>query len=408
MKNRNTRKQCQTEMSDEIFDAAVIGGGPIGGFTALQIAKAGFRIAVIEEHIAPGEPVQCAGLISPRCLDIADFCRHTVLGEMKGADIHSPAGKPLSIGGDRVQALVIDRAAFDRAIIEHAIDSGAVFISGCRVKDIERGPVQSVALPGKTLKARLIIGADGARSVSGRSLGLGNPERILNGFTADVAGLDIEQDRVKVFFGRNLAPNFFAWMIPAGDVTRVGLCVRDAEVPVHAYFKKLFREGPAAGMLSEGRILGKHSGIIPLGTLEKTFTEGGMVVGDAAGQVKATSGGGIYPGLVCAGLCAKTATEALGEDNLSEGSLAVYQEAWTRNIGDELKKAMMMHRIFSNMDDRELEDVFGMLSNPDILDTVNRVGDIDYPSRLGWLLLRKEPGFLRYAGKFLRHGILDL
>lgn len=161
-------------------------------------------------------------------------------------------------------------------------------------------------------------------------------------------------------------------------------------------------------MLSEGRILGKHSGIIPLGTLEKTFTEGGMVVGDAAGQVKATSGGGIYPGLVCAGLCAKTATEALGEDNLSEGSLAVYQEAWTRNIGDELKKAMMMHRIFSNMDDRELEDVFGMLSNPDILDTVNRVGDIDYPSRLGWLLLRKEPGFLRYAGKFLRHGILDL
>lgn len=395
-------------MSDEVFDAAVIGGGPIGGFTALQIAKAGFRVAVIEEHTTPGEPVQCAGLISPRCLDIADFCKQTVLGEMKGADIHSPAGKPLSIGGDRIQALVIDRSAFDRAVIEHAIDSGAEFISGSRVKDITRGTIQSVVLPGKTVKARLIIGADGARSVTGRSLGLGNPERILNGFTADVAGLDIEQDRVKVFFGRNLAPNFFAWMIPAGDLTRVGLCVRDTEVPVHAYFKKLFSEGPAVGLLSGGKIMRKHSGIIPLGIPEKTYTEGGMIVGDAAGQVKATSGGGIYPGLVCAGHCAKTAIDALGQDDLSQGRLAGYQDAWTREIGDELKKAMMMHRIFSNMDDKELEDVFGMLSNPDILETINRVGDIDYPSRLGWLLLRKEPGFLRYAGKFLKHGILEM
>jgi flavin-dependent dehydrogenase len=133
-----------------------------------------------------------------------------------------------------------------------------------------------------------------------------------------------------------------------------------------------------------------------------------MLVGDAAGQVKATSGGGIYPGLVCARHCAATAVRALGEGDCSERSLASYHRNWRAEIGDELDKAMMMQRVFSSLDDSQLEDIFRMMSNPEIIETINRTGDIDFPSKLGWMLLRKEPGFLKYTGKFLKHGLLHL
>lgn len=395
-------------MPEHSFDVVVIGGGPMGGFTASLIARAGYKVAIVEEHEHIGKPVQCAGLITPRCFDIVDYAKGTILNGLKGAEIYSPTGHSLIIGKDKVQAVVIDRAAFDRSIIEKAIDSGTIMISGKRVKGFEGKGRRQVILNEGTLEAKLVIGADGAKSITRKLFGLDEPTYLLNGFSADVSGLEIDQDKAKVFFGRNLAPNFFAWMIPAGDITRVGLCTRDGNGTVHEHFKRLFKEGKTSGFLKNGKVIRSYSGIIPLGMPAKTFSDKGMIVGDAACQVKATSGGGIYPGLVCARHCAESAISALEKDDFSARELSGYQDAWTAEIGDELDKAMMMHRIFSSLDDHQLEDIFKMLSNREIIETINQVGDIDYPSRLGWMLLRKEPGFLKYAGKFLKHGLLKI
>jgi flavin-dependent dehydrogenase len=182
--------------------------------------------------------------------------------------------------------------------------------------------------------------------------------------------------------------------------------VRGGQGTVFDYFKRLFKHGESSRLLRDARIIRQQSGTIPLGTFQKTHGDNAMIVGDAACQVKGTSGGGIYPGLVCAGHCAKAAIEALESDILTSKQLSGYHEGWTRDIGDELEKALAMHRIYSSLDDRQLEDIFGMMLNPEIQDIINRVGDIDYPSRLGWMLLRKEPGLLKYAGKFLKHGML--
>jgi digeranylgeranylglycerophospholipid reductase len=394
-------------MSEHSFDAIVIGGGPVGGLAAGLIAKAGYRVAIVEEHERIGEPVQCAGLITPRCFDIVDYARGTILNKLKAAEIYSPAGQPLIIGKDKIQAVVIDRTAFDRSIIEKTMDSGAALISGERVRGLDGHDKRQVTLGNRTLEAKIIIGADGAKSVTRKLLGLDEPTYLLNGFSADVSGLEIDQQRAKVFFGRNLAPNFFAWMIPAGDITRVGLCTRGGNGTVHEHFKRLFKAGETANILSGGKVVKSYSGIIPIGTLDRTSADGGMIVGDAACQVKATSGGGIYPGLVCARHCANMAIKALEKDDFSGKMLSGYHDAWTSDIGDELKKAMMMHRIYASLDDKQLEEIFRMLSNKEIIETINSVGDIDYPSRLGWVLLKKEPGFLKYAGKFLRYGLLN-
>jgi digeranylgeranylglycerophospholipid reductase len=394
-------------MPEHSFDAVVIGGGPVGGFTAELIARSGYSVAIVEEHERIGEPVQCAGLITPRCFDIADYAKGSILNKLKGAEIYSPAGKPLIIGKEKVQAMVIDRAAFDRSIIEKAIDSGATLISGKRVRGLEGLGSRQVVLQGGTLETKLVIGADGAKSMTRKLLGLGEPSYSLNGFSADVSGLEIDQNKAKVFFGRNLAPNFFAWMIPVDDITRVGLCIRDGNGTVHEHFKRLFTIGETAKILKGGKVVKSYSGIIPIGMPDQTYVDGGMIVGDAACQVKATSGGGIYPGLVCARHCANTAIKALEKDDFSEKMLSKYHDAWTSDIGDELKKAMMMHRIFASLDDEQLEEIFRMLSKKEILETINNIGDIDYPSQLGWMLLKKEPGFLKYAGKFLRYGLLN-
>jgi digeranylgeranylglycerophospholipid reductase len=253
-----------------------------------------------------------------------------------------------------------------------------------------------------------VIGADGARSTVRKAMRVQEPSFLLNGLTANISGIDMGQDIARVFFGRETAPNFFAWMIPVGEITRVGLCLRGTERTVHEHFKALFSNKILSGMLDGGKVLSVDSGLIPLGPLPKTHADSSMLVGDAAGQVKATSGGGIYPGLVCAQHCATSAVKGLEKEDLSRTELASYDAAWRSEIGDELEKAMMMHRIFSSLDDAQLDDVFRMLSNPDILETINRVGDIDFPSKLGWLLLKNEPGFLKYTGKFLKHGIMNL
>ncbi len=394
-------------MSDCNYDVAVIGGGPAGACTAGLIAKAGLKVAILEEHQHTGEPVQCAGLITPRCFDILGYAKDTILNRVNGADIHSPGGMHMHIGAANARAVVIDRAAFDRRIMEKAQDTGATLISGKRVKKFARGKDGKVDLNRGEILASLAIGADGAKSASRDWLGLGNPTYMLNGFTADVSGIELEQGDVQIFFGKEVAPNFFAWMIPAGDVTRLGLCIREGQDTAFQYFKRLFKTGKSAELLKGAKIVKRHSGVIPLGLLPKTHADSFMLVGDAACQVKATSGGGIYPGLVCAKHCAEIAINALESGDCSSKALSKYHENWMADIGDELDKALMMHRIYSSLNERQLEDIFGMMLNPEIQEIINQVGDIDYPSKLAWVLLRKEPGFLKYTGKFIRHGLME-
>lgn len=384
-----------------MYDVVVVGGGPIGGYVADKIAKAGFSVALLEEHETIGEPVQCAGLVTPRVFDIVKHASSSIINKVRGAHIYSPKGQKITIDGGEAKALVIDRQVFDNNIIRRAESSGAEIICGSKVSGIER--CANGWKVGSEIEGKLLIGADGANSKIRQWLDLSAPEFTLTGIDAEVEGVGLEQDYLHVLVGENVAPNFFAWVIPAGARTRVGLCTRDAPKPLTHYYDRLFEAGLSAEMLQGSKLITRSAGQIPLGLLVQTHAEGAMLVGDAASQVKATTGGGIYTGLVCAGHCADTAIKALEKGVYSEKALAAYQKAWMNDIGGELKRCLMLHRILSSTKDRDFEVLFDVFADEKILALINELGDIDYPSKLAWALLKKEPRLIKYAGTYLRH-----
>jgi len=382
-----------------VYDAIVIGAGPAGSRSAELLSNKGFSVLVLEEHPAVGHPVQCAGLVTPRVFDIVPH-KKTMVEEIKGANIHTPGGRTLSIGGQRTEAVVIDRAGFDRALAADAVKAGAELrlrtkATGAEFRE-DRAVVTYSGPEGKgTAEARLLVGADGPNSPTARWAGLPRPKEFLSGLEVEAAGAEDQAGFVELFVGTDVAPGFFAWSIPSGETARIGLAVKSGVA--REYLDKLL-----AMQFPGVKPLHYMAGPIPLGPVEKCYGDRVMLVGDAAGQVKGTSGGGIYMGLKCAGHLADAAEAALESGDVSKSALSKYQKAWSQDVGHELKTAMRLHRAFDALDDRKMDEIADILQKKDLLELINMVGDIDYPSRVAWELVKKAPELLKYTGAMIR------
>ncbi|MDX1534604.1 MAG: NAD(P)/FAD-dependent oxidoreductase [Thermoplasmata archaeon] len=388
----------------EAFDVLVIGGGPVGGYAAQKVAETGRSVAILEEHREIGEPVQCGGIFTPRVLEMVD-ARSTVLTEIQGCEFYSPSGQELVVDGGETEAVVVDRVAFDREVVKGALKAGATAFLGTLATGVERqGKELVVHTRGndgmEQVRCRVLIGADGVKGNVTAWFGLGRPYRILPGFEADVVGAEYTRGYVKVFTGQAVAPGFFAWLVPGDPSARAGLCLGQGNA--RPYLDRMFTDGPPARFLAEAQTLGYIIGGIPIGVAKRTYTDGVMIAGDAAFQAKATSGGGIFTGLVCAEACARTAVEALDAGDTSASFLSRYERRWKEAIGRELNLYLYLHRAFVKLNDAQLENLFVLLQNPRLLRIVNEQGDIDYPGRAILALLKEEPRLLKFVGPAVR------
>ena len=127
-----------------------------------------------------------------------------------------------------------------------------------------------------------------------------------------------------------------------------------------------------------------------------------MLVGDAAAQVKPTSGGGIYPGLLCAHYCSSVALDALELNDFSSRVLNKYHKLWSKEIGKELSLGMKFRTIFKNFNDEKLDRYIKKLNNKKTIDAINKYGDIDYPSKLAFPLLKTSPSLLKLLPSALK------
>jgi geranylgeranyl reductase family protein len=373
------------------WDVIVIGAGPAGCFTAKLIALSGFKVLILEEHQEIGYPVQCAGLISPRVMELAGVDKNTVLNNLTGLRVFSPLGALFNIESSKDHALAIDRAKFDQELATKAENAGAVLMKGVKVDGIERiegGFRLTVADKSKTISTKLLIGADGANSSVSKWLRLSrhNPGAVMYAVDAQLQCVDTSS--ISIFLGQNLAPGWFGWMIPLDENTcRIGTgyaLVKPAYSPQH-YFQELVDQNPQ--IFKDLKIIRYTSGIVPLGKIPRIYSANAMLVGDAACQTKPISGGGIYMGLRGAQICSQTAIEALREDNLSESKISSYQRLWEKEMEEERANAMKLRESFLNFSDEDIDLVIRFLNKPKYHKLILKYGDIDYPSYLGKKLL---------------------
>lgn len=330
----------------------VVGGGPAGLLCAKEIAYNGKEVVVFEEHDQIGHPVQCAGLVSKKGLDdLGVDYKEAVVNECSGARIFSPSGKMIEIKRDKYQAAVLDRAKFDQIIAEEAESEGARIVTGKRVTR-------------KT--GDILVGADGANSLIARSLG--NEKEFVR--AVQVTGkLERDEDFVELHFG-DWALGFFAWVIPEGDgKCRIGIGVKDGD-PVKGLNEFMRARGINV------KVEKRTGGLIPLYNNQPTVfpDKNTVLIGDAADQLKATTGGGIAIG----GFCARIAGEVIGK----ELPLQDYEELWSKEFKKELVLHKRIHDSIAKIPSKELDELFDLAISEGIPKIIESYGDMDKVSPL--------------------------
>ncbi len=380
-------------------ELVVIGGGPAGCTFAAKAAK-GAAVTILEEHARTGRPVQCTGLVAPRVVEMVGT-KESVLHALRGARFHFPAGTIIDFHSADTKALVVDRQIFDQRCAEIASDAGAKLLMNSRMtKTVTRpdGVEVRYLREGRSEKcmAALVIGADGYKSRVSEMVELPPPREWIRGLQVD---LDVEDrsDVLDVYIGSKVAPGFFAWRIPCGDFIRVGVCVSQGNGPPSQYLRSLVKRLE----LEDEKVLERISGVIPIGFPLRTYADRTMLVGDAAGQAKPLSGGGLYTGMTAARIAAEVALAAMEKGDLSANRLSEYQRKWKEEIGRELERGYLIRRAYLRLSDRRLEALGRTLDRPEVKEALS-TGDVDFPSILAPQIIKAAPKLLKFAPQVLR------
>jgi geranylgeranyl reductase family protein len=353
-------------------EIAVVGGGPAGSTTAWQLAQRGYSTVVIERRKPETCRKTCGGLVSARVVSLSKT--DAVVHEISGATVFFPNGRHLQLGGDRTRAFVIDRYRFDRELADKAAAAGATYLYGRKITAMT---AQKITTPHETIRFDRMIGADGARSTVAKTFGFG-PVPYINAVQGETTDLDAHSPFVNVYFDPRVAPGFFAWGIPDGRVTRTGLGSTEKGL-----CEKLSLHAKKIGAL----IRSPRGGVIPV-NMRVLYRNNIALVGDAAGQVKATSGGGLYAGLFAARTLAETFDD-----------FTAYKNKFMRGFGRELKRTVLAHRFFARLESADFNTLYRYLEKE--VNGIGERGDIDLQTVVGMALLKRHPSLLLLLAKLL-------
>ncbi len=376
-----------------VVDVVIVGGGPIGLKVGQITADSGFDTVVLEDKSVIGKPVQCAGLVSQKVIEMTGT--DSVIAEPRRADIHPPSGEPLKIVSNEKKVSVIDRSSFDKEMASKANDSGVDIRLNSKFTGINSKGEVTYKQNDKSIKidTEVLVGADGPGSTVRRSAGLSGPKEIIPAIQAIVPA---KTDYVKIYLGNDIAPGFFAWQVPYTSGSLIGLASTDGNAYQH--LNELLN---SKGM--GNKVLGILSGSIPIGITTPMVDDGLLLVGDAAGQVKPLSGGGIYTGLKAAKFCGKTIIESLEAENTSKDLLMRYEERFMDDVGKEIKKGLKMRKVFKGMSDNDFDKFIKSLQKEKIKSIIEERGDIDHPSKLVKPIMKASPSMIKFIGPVIKN-----
>lgn len=373
-----------------MYDVAVVGAGPSGSYVAYLLANEGFNVVLLERrNLNTSENTLCAGIVSKEAFRRLSLPENTILKGIKSFRFISPSGETFRYEHHCTFAYVVDRTAFDLALLSQAQKKGVSFLQGLveeikinndyvelSYRDTSRNLVRL------TLRAKVSVIAAGLNTSLLNKSGLKRPEGVLMGAQIE-AGFTCA-DEVEVYLGNNIAPGSFAWVIPISDSkARIGLTVNGDAM----FYLKSFLEIPQIKERLNDRPEIKCRPI-PFGPSSKTYGSRILSVGDAAGQVKTTTGGGIYYGLIGAEIAAQTLKEAFKKNDFSHSSLMVYEKRWRKRLDTEILMGIKLRKIYATLTDKTIDNLIRVANSSSIVSLIKKAR-FDWQRGFFLSLLRK-------------------
>jgi len=354
---------------------SIVGAGPSGSYAGYLLAKQGHDVTIYEADKEIGKPVACTGIVTKALFDVIEYDKSYMVNELEGVEIIGPDNQKTTIP---LREYVICRIKFDNFVADKARDAGAKIELGHRYVGRE-GDTLSLRTDGQAIKrdTDILIGADGPLSKVASTTGIGNNNPFWVGMQATVKA-KFDPKVFTTWFGDYLAPGFFAWSVPENDsLSRVGVAVTNDKNCAQC-FQRLMK-------LVGGDIIDRQGAPIPIYNPRSVIEKGDTyLVGDAAGLVKDTTGGGIITGMLSSRILAESLEKGT---SYSKNVKRLRKELWIHN-----KLRRMLNR-FTNSDYTRL---IRWMNNPRvqrILYTYPR----EYPSKFMAKLLLAEPRFAFFA-----------
>lgn len=337
-------------------DVLVVGAGPAGSTAALEAARKGKRVIIIDRRRVIGEPAQCAGYIPVLITQHIKLDKECIMNKIDFMRTFLPDG---STDDTKTPGFIIDRSMFDKYLVRRAAEKGARLMVGTSFHDFNsEGATIIHGNEHRKIKASVIISADGPKSTVGKLLNIQN----INFIVARQYEMALKEtmNHSEVYFSENYLGGY-AWLFPKGKFANVGLgmhSTQSAELKgkLDDFVKTLVEKD----RLYPGSSVRTTGGLVPIGgPAEKTVVKNVILAGDAAGLTHPITGAGILSAVISGKLAGKTASAALDESqngSVDEALLMDYEHEWKSFLKSDLdlavKRRNMLNGYFIGMFDR--------------------------------------------------------
>ncbi|RLE66673.1 MAG: hypothetical protein DRJ38_01165 [Thermoprotei archaeon] len=359
------------------IDVVVVGAGPAALMFARSVASRGIRVVIFEkEKTLAVKP--CGEGISSRVLETAQLPRYTesffVYHKIKKAIIYAPNGTAKEIAGEgKTLGYIVDKKSFLQVMANYAVEAGAEIQIGEKVRKVEpKYDGYLVYTDKRSIKTRVLVGADGYLSLVAKQTGLERrgERKVIPSLQYVMVNVKLhDSDATEFYLGSKVAPLGYAWVFPKSEnIANVGIGVQKAAA--REYLNKFVRDHPE--MFSKSQIVEfKGAAVTISGQLKRIVDNYLLLIGEAAGQVIPLTGGGIHTSIAGGKIAGEVVVEAFDKEDFSRQFLQkyplMYNEYWGKRIRDSLKAL----KVIEGLSDEDLNLLAEVLDSRDVLDLAN-------------------------------------
>ncbi len=350
----------------------VVGAGVVGLYLSKKLADSGIEVKVFDgKKAVDQDSKKASGILSIRGIKRlkVDYS-NSKINELYGAIIHSNSNS-MQVKAKTAQAVVLDRGLLVKEMYKNAIAAGADVVLGKRINQKEIRIMQEDT-------SNIIVGADGAISTVANSFDFEPIKRYIFTYKAEYTFQNdgINRRKVELFFSQKIANKFFGWVVPYSNLELeigIGTSSRANESSKKA-FNRFLKNERIKEILDGSHNTGNYAGVIPVSRRRRTVIKNVMLVGDSAGQTKATTGGGIVFGLSCASIAVQSII-----DNIRKGSgLNSYERKWRSRYGMDLWLHDKIYKYYSTFD-KSFDRLIGISNILGLDSFLSKYGDMDSP-----------------------------